>query len=175
MERKKTKIIRPIVLIGMMGAGKTTVGEKLANNLDLSWVDTDQSIEMTSGQDIPEIFEIYGEPYFRQLESEALAYAMTHAQVISSGGGLITVAQNRQQLKKAYVIYLKATIETLVGRLSVTQRPLLQNVDVYGKLADLLAARESTYDGCANLTITTDDLTADEVAIKIKNALSCEL
>jgi len=163
---------KPMVLIGMMGAGKTTVGEMLAKKLDLTWIDTDRSIESTSGQDIPEIFEIYGEQYFRQLEHQALEYALANFQVISSGGGMVTVDQNHRLLKDAYVIYLKAKVETLVGRLSATGRPLLKNVDVHGKLTDLLHVRADLYEKSADLVVETDDLSPNEVVIEIEKKLS---
>jgi len=172
MKKIKQQSNKPIVLIGMMGAGKTTVGERLSKKLELSWIDTDRSIESTSEQDIPEIFEIYGEQYFRQLESEALIHALAHAQVISSGGGMVTIDQNHQRLKDAHVIYLKAKIETLVGRLSATDRPLLKNVDVHGKLTDLLRVRSDLYEKSADLIVETDDLSPSEVVTEIEKKLS---
>jgi shikimate kinase len=172
METIKNNINKPMVLIGMMGAGKTTIGELLAKKHDLSWVDTDRSIESTSGQDIPEIFEIYGEQYFRQLESKALENALASSQVISSGGGMVTVDANHRLLKDAYVIYLKANIETLVARLPVTNRPLLKNVDVYTKLTSLLENRAELYEKNANLIIETDNLSPDDVVEVIEQKIS---
>ena len=171
MNKTAFKNNKPIVLIGMMGAGKTTVGELLAKRLQLSWIDTDHHIEKVSGQTIPEIFQNHGENHFRQLESEALTHSLAHFDVTSSGGGVITIPKNIDLLKNAYVIYLKANIETLVARLSATDRPLLKDVDIHSKLTSLLEQRATLYEKNSVLTVETDQLTPSQVADEIEKNL----
>ena len=171
MKKTESKKNKPIVLIGMMGAGKTTIGELLARHLELSWIDTDHHVESTTKQEIPEIFEHHGERYFRELESQALIHALAHFDVISSGGGVITIDKNSELLKDAYVIYLKAEIKTLVDRLNATDRPLLKDVDMYQRLTDLLEMRRGLYESAADLIVETDKLSPDQVVAKIEEVL----
>ena len=130
--------MRPIVLIGMMGSGKTTIGKKLAMDLNLSWVDTDLYIENTKHQSISSIFETQGESYFRDCETNALQQLINHPGVISTGGGIIVRQENRQLLTEhTLVIFLETEITTLIKRLDINNRPLLQNEMIETKLTSL--------------------------------------
>ena len=152
--------MKPIVLIGMMGSGKTTVGKTLATELKLPWVDTDIYIEETNNQTISSIFKKYGEAYFRDCETKALQKLMNLSGVISTGGGIIVRQENRKLLQKeTFVIYLKTEIPTLIQRLDPTNRPLLKNENIEQKLISLFEARANFYEQCAHLTIQTDQLT----------------
>ena len=164
--------MKPIVLIGMMGSGKTTVGKTLATELNLPWVDTDIYIEEKTHQTISSIFEQQGEAYFRECETKALKQLIDQSGVISNGGGIIISEDNRKLLhEQTLVIYLKTTIPTLIQRLETTNRPLLKGGNVEQKLTDLFEARATFYENCAHLTVQTDDLTVHEVVHQIKQMI----
>ena len=143
LDLKKTNLY----LIGMMGAGKTTIGKKLANRLSYRFLDTDALIEKTAGKPISEIFSQSGEAAFRQLESEVLSQTAAYTQlVVATGGGIITQPMNWSYLRHGVVIWLDVPIPVLVSRLSGdTSRPLLQSVDLPAKLETLLQARGDRY------------------------------
>ncbi len=136
-----------LYLIGMMGAGKTTIGKKLANRLRYRFLDTDALIEKTAGQPISQIFAQSGEAVFRQLESAVLAQTSAYTQlVVATGGGIITQPMNWSHLRHGIVIWLDVPIPVLVARLSGdTSRPLLQAVDLTAKLETLLEERGDRY------------------------------
>lgn len=134
--------MKSIILIGMMGSGKTTIGQSLAADLSKSWIDTDQYIEQKEQQSIPDLFKRLGEPYFRSYETTALSELLSCVDIISTGGGIIVTEANRHLIQKgATVIYLKARIDTLVRRIDPTDRPLLHNEDIAKKLETLYATR----------------------------------
>lgn len=165
--------MKPIVLIGMMGSGKTTIGKKLAMDLNLSWVDTDLYIEKTKQQSISSIFETQGEDYFRVCETNALQQLINYPGVISTGGGIIVRQGNRQLLTEhALVIFLETEIPTLIKRLDSTNRPLLKNGTIETKLTSLYEVRESFYRECAHITMKTDHLTVAQVVEQIKNQMN---
>ena len=165
--------MRPIVFFGMMGSGKTTIGKKLAMDLNLSWVDTDLYIENTKHQSISSIFETQGESYFRDCETNALQQLINHPGVISTGGGIIVRQENRQLLTEhTLVIFLETEITTLIKRLDINNRPLLQNEMIETKLTSLYKARENFYRDCAHITVKTDHLTVAEVVEQIKNQMN---
>jgi shikimate kinase len=117
---------RPIVLIGPMGVGKTTIGKKLSRRLDLPFVDTDVIVTQAHGE-IPEIFENEGEAKFRSYEEQALREALDVVQVIATGGGAVLSGTNQRMLEKAIVIYLSTTGLHMKSRLENGNRPLLKN------------------------------------------------
>ena len=159
--------MKSVVLIGMMGAGKTTALRLLAADAKLTGIDTDERIELSTGIQIPQIFATYGETYFRDLESQILMDCLGKYHVVASGGGIIKRPQNRQLLEsQAYVIYLEASIPTLKKRLQNSDRPLLS------KLEEIFHERKSIYASCANMTINTDHLKPEEVAIQIKEVMA---
>lgn len=136
-----------LYLVGMMGAGKTTIGRKLATQLGYRFVDTDALIEQAAGQPISELFAQSGEATFRTLETQVLAQVSVYTRmVIATGGGIVTEPMNWSYLRHGVVIWLDVPVPVLVSRLSgdVT-RPLLKGVDLTAKLEALLATRGSLY------------------------------
>lgn len=153
--------MRHIILIGFMGAGKTSMGKRLAKARGIRFVDTDQMIEEQTGRIIRDIFAEDGEEYFRNLETELLLQLQKAQEplVISVGGGLPVREINRKYLKEmGTVVYLKAEVETLVGRLQGdTTRPKLQGGDLREKIVSLMDAREGFYQDAATLVYSTDE------------------
>ena len=160
-----------VVLCGMMGVGKTTIGAYLAQVLGFCQVDTDDLIVKKYG-DISTIFERRGEEYFRAIETEIVrALVQEGGLVISVGGGLVLKEENVSLLKKnGKIVYLRAEAETLAARLSGDmERPLLKagNGTLLEKIEKLLAVRESTYQEVADFTIDIDGKTPEEIAGEI--------
>jgi len=147
-----------IFLVGMMGAGKTTVGRQLAQRLGKSFVDSDQDIEQRTGVAVKVIFEIEGEAGFRKRESEALdrLTAMTDL-VLATGGGAVLDARNRQWLsERSYVIYLHAQPRDLWMRTRNDKtRPLLQTDDPRARIQSLYDVRDPLYRQVADLVVDT--------------------
>ena len=162
-----------IVLIGMMGSGKTTVGELLANNLQYKFIDTDSIIVKNENCSINEIFEKKGESYFRELERKVLKDVLiSDKQVISTGGGIVKNPKNMKLIKeKATVIYLKASHKVLYKRTkSNKERPLLNTEDMENKLKSILEDRISLYEQ-AHYTINAEK-TPKEIIRNIIEKLS---
>lgn len=156
-----------IVMIGFMGAGKTSVGQLVAQTLGREFIDTDLVVERTVGQPVGEIFRNEGEDAFRNYESTAIDDAVSGpARVVAVGGGAVLSAENRTVLKQAgFLVYLRATPETLAARLAhVTDRPLLNVADRVGRIRDLLVARGPIYETAGDLTVDTDDATPTQTA-----------
>ncbi|MEM9087599.1 MAG: shikimate kinase [Cyanobacteria bacterium P01_F01_bin.53] len=140
---KKTNLY----IVGMMGAGKTTIGKKLANRLGYSFLDTDTLIEKTAGMPITDFFAQEGEAAFRQLETRVLSEVAAHTNlVIATGGGIVTQPMNWSYLRHGVVIWLDVPIPVLISRLSGdTSRPLLKDVDLNAKLESLMTQRGDRY------------------------------
>lgn len=159
-----------IVLIGFMGAGKTTVGKELAKN-GFEFIDTDAYIERCEKMSISEIFAQKGEAYFRQAETNALKTLLAQEKqfVISCGGGMPLREENRKLLKKlGMVVYLKIRPETVLARLKGdTTRPLLQGDDSGEKVRTLMAQREVCYMSGADCVLSVDQKTPGELARQI--------
>jgi shikimate kinase len=139
---------RPIVLVGLMGAGKTTVGRRLAQKLGLPFVDADEEIEAAAGMTISEIFERFGEAYFRDGERRVIARLIDGSpKVIATGGGAFMNDRTRALiLERATAIWLDSDIDTLVDRVRRRQtRPLLKDRDPRAVLSDLAAIRNPVY------------------------------
>lgn len=147
-------------LIGMMGAGKTTIGRQLAASLGYQFFDTDSVVEQASGQSVSQLFSTAGEPAFRDLETQVLAELSTYRRlVIATGGGIVLKQSNWSYLQHGIIIWLDVPIATLVDRLKTdTTRPLLQTEDPQAKLQALLKDRQPLYQQ-ADLQIS---ITADE-------------
>ena len=159
------------IFCGMMGAGKTTVGVKIAEKTDLRWYDTDEMIADRYGK-ISEIFEYYGEEYFRKIETGIVReLSLQDNLVISSGGGLVLKAENTDLLKKnGKIIFLRAKKETLKMRLKVDgTRPLLQakTESILDRLDKLLKERTPVYEEVADYTVDVDGKTPSEIADEI--------
>ena len=147
-----------IAFVGLPGAGKTAVGRRLAQRLQLPFVDSDHLVEERIGCSIREFFEREGEARFRDIEQEVIgALATTSTGVISTGGGSVLREINRQQLRAHFhVIYLRSSPEDLFRRLRHdVKRPLLQVADPLGRLRELHAARDPLYRETAHDVVET--------------------
>src|SRR5215467_700103 len=139
---------RLIVLVGMMGAGKSTIGRRLAARLHLPFVDADTEIEAAAGMTIPEIFEIHGEPHFRDGEARVIARLLeTGPTVLATGGGSFMRAETRRRIgDKAVSLWLKADADIIMRRVRRrADRPLLQTNDPAATVNRLIAEREPVY------------------------------
>jgi shikimate kinase len=145
-----------IYLVGMMGAGKTTIGRQLARRLGLRFVDSDHEIEARTGVHIPLIFEIEGEAGFRKRETQVLAeLAQERGLVLATGGGAVLSAENRANLAgNGLVVYLSVAPDMLWARLRQDKkRPLLRVADPLAKLLELHAQRDPLYREVADIVV----------------------
>lgn len=149
-----------IILIGYMGSGKSTIGEKTARSLEVEFLDTDTLIEEQEGMTISELFAQKGEAYFRQKETETIRNLKKESKrmVIATGGGLPMKEENQGLLKElGIVVYLKASVDTLVERLKEdTTRPLLKEGDLREKIETMLEVRNPVYEKVADIVLETD-------------------
>ncbi len=159
-----------IVLCGMMGVGKSTVGIKIAHLTGRKWVDTDVIITSRHGR-ISDIFEFYGEEHFRALETEvARELSKEDGLVISTGGGMVLKPENHELLAgTGKIFFLRATFETLLTRVRADEtRPLLKDTGrTAERLKELLSARTPVYEHVADYIVDTDGVTVEEVAQRI--------
>jgi shikimate kinase len=149
-----------LVLVGMTGAGKSSVGRQVADRLDCEWVDTDQLIEKSTGRTVRDIFAVDGEAAFRALETEALSAALESPKpsVISTGGGIVLSEGNRKLLREPQhrVVWLMADPSILLERLQHgMHRPLLDQ-DPEGTLARMWQQREALYREVADVIVSVD-------------------
>ena len=165
---------KPIFLVGMMGAGKTTIGKALARTLGRDFLDLDHEIVGRCGVSIPVIFDIEGEEGFRKRETLVLdEVARLEGIVLATGGGAVLREENRAVLKQyGLVIYLKASADELYRRVAKDKnRPLLATPNPKARIVELLAQREALYESVANLTIETGSGSIVSVVRKIHNLL----
>jgi 3-dehydroquinate synthase len=168
---------RPIVLVGMMGAGKSTIGRRLAARLRLPFTDADTEIETAASMTIPEIFEARGEQYFRDGEARVIARLLDSGPgVLATGGGSFMREETRQRIgDKAVSIWLKADTDIIMKRVKRrTDRPLLQTEDPVATVNRLLAEREPVYQN-ADLTIASRDVPHDRIVDEVVAALHAKL
>ncbi|MFD7630638.1 shikimate kinase [Streptomyces sp. NPDC059851] len=161
-----------VVLVGPMGSGKSTVGELLARRLGVPYRDTDADIVAAQGRPISDIFVDEGEPYFRELERQAVAAAVAeHSGVLALGGGAVLDAGTRELLAGLPVAYLSMDVEEAVRRVGLgAARPLLA-VNPRRQWRELMEARRPLYTEVARVEVPTDDRTPDEVAQAVLDAL----
>ena len=162
-----------IVLVGLMGVGKTTVGRRLAKRLNLGFVDADEEIERAAGLTVEEIFERFGEDYFRDGERRVIARLLEGTcQVVATGGGAFMNDETRALiLDKAIAIWLDADLDTLVKRVARRNtRPLLKSGDPAMILADLAAKRNPVY-ATAHIHVMGNDSPHESTIEKIIEAL----
>jgi shikimate kinase len=167
------KLDKTLVLVGMMGAGKTSVGRRLAGTLGVPFRDADVEIETAAGCTINEIFERFGEPAFRNGERKVIARLLTDPpHVLAAGGGAFVDEETRQRIKEhAVSIWLRAPLDLLIQRvLRKDTRPLLRNTDSRAALERLLHEREPIY-AQADLIIESDEGPHDVVVKRIVAAL----
>lgn len=161
---------RSIVLIGMMGAGKSSVGRCLRRRTGLAFYDTDEIVAANFGMPISAIFPKFGEQRFRRAETEALRSLQTTEHIIIvTGGGIVLRNENVEILKRlGVIVWLDGDEETLFARASQKQnRPLLQSENPRKTFAQILGARRPLYANIADVRVDTSVLTDEEVAVAI--------
>jgi shikimate kinase len=164
-----------IYLIGLMGAGKTTIGRSLAKRLGLCFVDTDKEIELRTGVSIPTIFEIEGEDGFRKRESQIIAETSAkNTWVVATGGGSVLREENRANMRASgFVIYLNVPPQMLWERTRHDKnRPLLQVADPLSRLSQLFTDRDPLYREVANLVVDDGRMSAHGVLQHLLKELS---
>ena len=164
---------RPIVLIGMMGAGKTTVGRRLATRLGRHFVDSDEEVEKAAGMSIEDIFAAHGEADFRAGEVKVIARLLKESgMVLGTGGGAFMNAETRAVIKETAVsVWIKADFDLLFQRVSRrSNRPLLKTANPRETLQKLIDARYPTY-AEADITIVSRDVPQDQVASEVIDAI----
>ena len=164
-----------IFLVGMMGAGKSTIGKALARHLGREFVDSDRVLAERTGVAVATIFEIEGEGGFRRREAMVIAeLAKGEDRVVATGGGSILAAENRHAMRESgTVVYLRARVESLWERTRHdTSRPLLATPDPRAKLQALLAEREPLYREAAHVTVDTGSQGTQTVVKRILAALA---
>lgn len=168
---------RSVVFVGLMGAGKTAIGRKVATALGLPFTDSDHEIESVSRMTIPDLFDRYGEAEFRSLEQRVIARVLESGpQVLSTGGGAFMNEQTREAIAAGGLsVWLKADVDTLLDRVSKKQnRPLLRNADPRAVLERLMAERYPVY-ALADVTVATRDERKEVIAGEVIEALGRHL
>ena len=171
------RLDRPIVLVGLMGSGKSAVGRRTAKMLGLSFTDSDQKIVKNAGISISQIFELAGEAKFREMEFQAIEQlSLSKPQVIATGGGAFCFPQTaRLLLAKTLVVWLKAPPETLLARIGSTKsRPLLNNDHPLEVLAKLNKNRKKHYQK-AQIEVDTNGLSTRKAMVALLSALDTHL
>jgi shikimate kinase len=168
---------RAIVLVGMMGAGKSSIGRRLAQRLDIPFVDADSEIEIAAGMSIEDIFATRGEPEFRAGEARVIARLLEGGtQVIATGGGAFMNADTRVAIKaKGISVWLKADFDVLMRRIKRrNDRPLLKIGDPEAKLRELIDLRYPTY-ALADLTVQSRDVVHEKIVDEMVSVLARHL
>jgi shikimate kinase len=173
----RSPLPRTLVLVGLMGAGKTAVGKRVAARLGLGFVDADLAIEAAAGCSIPDIFERYGEPAFRDLERRVIARLMQDpVQIVSTGGGAFMDPQTRAVIAAhGMSLWLKAELEVLVARTAKrSNRPLLRQGDPKAILSGLMERRHPVY-ALADLTVDSRDGPVEDTVDRVLAAVDAHL
>jgi shikimate kinase len=168
---------RLVVLVGMMGAGKSTIGRRLAARLHLPFLDADTEIEAAAGMSIPEIFEIHGEPHFRDGEARVIARLLESGPtVLATGGGSFMREETRRRVSdRAISIWLKADADIIMRRVKRrADRPLLQTADPEATVTRLMIEREPIYQH-ADITIGSRDVPHERIVEECIEALHTRL
>lgn len=162
-----------IWLIGMMGSGKSTVGKALAERLGLPMWDSDEEVESACGMSVRELWQAEGEAALRAAESAVVQRLAANAEgVVATGGGVVLDPANVAAMQQSgTVVWLRAEPEALATRISGNARPLLDGVDVVGRLAEILDARREIYSGAADITVDTEQLRVSEVVAAVTGSL----
>src|SRR5882757_5265229 len=168
---------RSVVLVGMMGAGKSTIGRRLSMRLRLPFVDADTEIEAAAGMSIPDIFETHGEPHFRDGEARVIARLLDSGPaVLATGGGAFMREETRGRIRdKAISIWLKADADIIMRRVRRrADRPLLQTADLAATIGRLIEEREPVYRH-ADITIWSRDVPHEKIVDECVEALHARL
>lgn len=164
-----TVLTKPIVLVGPMGVGKTTVGKKLAKVLKLPFIDTDSLIIDAHGP-IPAIFETEGEPKFREYEEQAVAQAISNLAIVATGGGAVLSEATRRRLGSCHVIYLSTSGKHIASRLTKGNRPLVKNgMDDWRRIYE---SRKPTYEAVATIEVDTSGKSLANTIAEIRKSLN---
>lgn len=168
------KSLPSIFLVGPMGAGKTTIGKLLAKHLARSFIDCDHYIVAQTGADIPWIFDKEGEGGFRDRETRALEELTCMPKIVmATGGGAVERDENRQLLKKGFVIYLEASVDTQLFRTKKDKnRPLLQNANPRATLESLYQKRHPLYQEVATITMPTGRAYPKQMLVELLDTLA---
>jgi shikimate kinase len=164
---------RSVVLVGMMGAGKSTIGRRLSARLRLPFLDADMEIEAAAGMSIPDIFETHGEPHFRDGEARVIARLLDGGPaVIATGGGAFMREETRSRIgSRAVSIWLKADADVIMKRVKRrADRPLLQTADPAATVGRLIEEREPVYQR-ADITIWSRDVPHEKIVDECIDAL----
>lgn len=161
-----------IILIGIMGCGKTTLGKKIAQRLNIGFVDTDKEIEESERRTISNIFETDGEEYFRVKESGILRQLIGENRVIATGGGIVTREENHKIIKDsgAVVVFIDRPIENIIGNINTKSRPLLK--DGKDKLVKIHKERYEKYLSLCDIRVVNDtdkEAIIDKILDEVKN------
>ena len=162
-------------MVGMMGAGKTTVGKLLARQTGKEFIDSDEEIQRRTGVTIPHIFDVEGESGFRQREAAVIRELVKRDNIIlATGGGAILSGQNRDELAcNGIVVYLKSSIHDLWLRTRHDRnRPLLQTADPRAKLGELFEQRDPLYTQAADLIVHTGKQSAASLVLKLQQEIA---
>jgi shikimate kinase len=168
---------RSVVLVGMMGAGKSTIGRRLASRLRLPFLDADTEIEAAAGMSIPDIFESHGEPHFRDGEARVIARLLDNGPVVlATGGGAFLREETRNRISdKAVSIWLKAEADIILRRVKRrADRPLLKTADPAATVERLIGEREPFYQH-ADLMIWSRDVPHEKIVDECIDALHLRL
>ncbi|KAB1075701.1 shikimate kinase [Methylobacterium planeticum] len=168
---------RSIVLVGLMGAGKSTVGRRLANRLGMIFKDADNEIEAAAGLTIPDIFAIYGEPSFREGEERVISRLIREGpMVLATGGGAFMRDSTRARISEGGLsVWLKADLDVLMRRVRKRgNRPLLQTENPEETMRQLMEARHPVYGG-ADVMVLSRDVSHDRVVQDVMEALDSHL
>lgn len=174
VEKIRAALKKPIVMIGLMGAGKTKIGGMIAEALGIPFIDADHEIEATAGCTIADIFERYGEPAFRDLERKVVTRLLSdEVKVVATGGGAVMNAQTASVIwDKSIAIWIRAELDVLVERTSRNnKRPLLKNGDPRAILKDLMDRRYPVYAN-AHIVVDTDTGEMDDMKNRALYALT---
>ena len=159
-----------LILVGLMGSGKTTMGRALAKHLDKAFVDSDEEIQQRTGVTIPHIFDIEGETGFRQRETAAIRELVErNDMVLATGGGAVLAEQSRELMQQnGIVIYLKASVHDLWQRTRHDRnRPLLQTADPHAKLTELFQQRDPLYLQVADIVMQSGKQSAHALMLHL--------
>jgi len=165
---------KPIIFVGPMGAGKTTIGKQVAKSLGRKFYDSDREIEKKTGASIPLIFELEKEEGFRKRESAMIRELANKENIVmATGGGAVLKKQNRDIItKQGIVVYLCAPVEQLIRRTARDKnRPLLQTDNPKKTIKDLLKARDPLYREVADIVMETNGYSVSQVVSKLKKIL----
>jgi shikimate kinase len=156
---------RSVVLVGMMGAGKSTIGRRMASRLRLPFIDADNEIEAAAGMSIPDIFEVHGEPHFRDGEARVIARLLDNGPILlATGGGAFLREETRGRIRdKAISMWLKADADVILRRVKRREnRPLLKTADPAATIARLIEARHPYYEQ-TDITLDSRDVPHDKI------------